>query len=297
MKNKKLWLALLLVAVVVITVTGQKRALTVEDLWQCKRLGDPQISPDGQKIAYTLTVYNMQSNKGNTDIWICDIPSGETKQMTTTPGYDGTPRWSPDGKVLTFISNRCGLSQIFTLKIAGGEARQISNIATDVSDFAWTPDGRNLLLVTQVYPGMTPEQTVAQDKKNAQTQGKAKIIDRLLYRHWNHWTEGKYSHVFIMPASGGTLRDLTPGPYDCPPISLGGALDFTVSPDNRTFYFVRNTDSMVATSTNNDIFAVPLTGGAPRRITTGKGNDNSPVCSPDGRYLAYLSMKRPEFRG
>ena len=128
---------------------------------------------------------------------------------------------------------------------------------------------------------------------------KAKIFTTLPYRVWDHYTDGKRSHVFILPASGGTAIDATPGDYDTPPIDIGGDVDYTFSPDGKELAFVRNTDPMIAVSTNNDIFIVALSEGKPvgeaKRITDNKANDNQPMYSPDGKYLIYRAMKRPGF--
>jgi dipeptidyl aminopeptidase/acylaminoacyl peptidase len=124
---------------------------------------------------------------------------------------------------------------------------------------------------------------------------KAKIFDRLPYRVWNEWKDGKRNHLFVMPATGGVAADITPGDFDSPPIDLGGNSSYSWSPDSKEIAFERNTDPVVAIGTNNDIFVVPVTGGEARKITDNPGNDSQPLYSPDGKYIAYLQMKRAGF--
>jgi dipeptidyl aminopeptidase/acylaminoacyl peptidase len=126
---------------------------------------------------------------------------------------------------------------------------------------------------------------------------KAKIINSLLFRVWNYWKDGKRSHVFVVPVTGGTAKDLMQGDdYDCPPVDLGAStIDYVFSPDGKEVCITMNTDPMVAISTNNDLFILPVTGGEKKRITTNKANDNQPVYSPDGKYIAYRAMARPMF--
>jgi Tol biopolymer transport system component len=122
---------------------------------------------------------------------------------------------------------------------------------------------------------------------------KAKVLDRLLFRHWNAWKDGKRIHILVTPIEGGEARDLTPGYHDAPPFSLGGPADYGFSPDGKELVFVSNTDKDEASSTNSDLFVVAVSGGAPRRITSNPGADNGPAYSPDGRYLAFGPSEHP----
>ncbi|MCA1557876.1 MAG: S9 family peptidase, partial [Acidobacteria bacterium] len=182
--------------------------------------------------------------------------------------------------------------------IATGEQKKVTNISTGAGDPVWSPDGRMIAFVSDVYPECTTDEcNRKRDEQVESSKVKAKIADRLLYRHWTTWKEGKRTHVFVAPVDGSApARDMTPGDYDAPPFSLGGPADYGFSPDSKELVFARNTDKVEATSTNGDLFIVPVTGGEPQRIT-GKnlGNDLSPVYSPDGRFIAYRSQSRAGF--
>ncbi len=275
----------------------EKRAITVEDMWAMGRVGDPQLSPDGKWLAYTITVYDMERNRGNTDIWMVASSGGEPIRLTSGPEYDGLPRWRPDGGELTFVSTRSGSAQLFSMPAGGGEARQLSDILTGIDSYCWSPDGAFIAFSSHVYPETpTPNATAARDAEREKSKANGVLYTGLLYRHWNQWREGKRSNLFVMPASGDSCWNVSPGEYDTPPLSLGSAHDFCFSPDGKEIAFVRNIDPIVAVSTNNDIFLVPVTGGTPRNITReNRANDNQPVFSPDGKYIAYVAMTHPGF--
>ena len=121
---------------------------------------------------------------------------------------------------------------------------------------------------------------------------KAKIFSRLFYRHWSAYTRFKRSHLFAIPVQGGTPLDITPGDHDVPPFSLGGQDLYAISPDGQEIAFTSNLDEVEATSTNNDVFVVPITGGTPKKISSSPGSDSTPLYSPNGQYIAYRSQAR-----
>jgi dipeptidyl aminopeptidase/acylaminoacyl peptidase len=273
------------------------KPFTIDDLIQVRRVAEPQVSPDGRWVAYTIADTDKAANKRTTQIYLVSIDGGEPRQLTNAPQSSNSPRWSPDGKRLAFISARDGAPQIWTLDIASGEQKKVSTISTGADGPVWSPDGKMLAFVSEVYPECASDDC---NKKRAEqasaSKVQAKIADRLLYRHWTSWKEGKRSHVFVISSDGGEARDLTPGDYDAPPFSLGGPSDYAFSPDSKELAFARNTDKIEATSTNGDIFLVPVAGGEARRITGDNfGADLSPLYSPDGRFLAYRSQATAGF--
>lgn len=274
-----------------------KRAITFQDLISMHRLSDPQISPDGQWVAYNVATPDLETNRSVRNIWIVPIAGGEPRQLTRS-GSDERPRWSPDSQKIAFLSSRDAAPQVYEIGIEGGEARRVTNLSTGADNELWSPDGKWIAFVSSVYPGCRDDACNAQrDTERERSKVKARIYEKLLFRHWNAWWDGKRSHLFVVPAEGGMPRDLTPGAdYDVPPFHLGGpeAIDF--APDSQEICFTANTDKDEALSTNGDLFTVPLTGACPpKRITTNPGNDWGPVYSPDGKSIAYRSQKQPGY--
>lgn len=290
--------AIFLLTLVLLGVAdGQtKRAITFDDFIQLGRVTDPQVSPDGSMIVFVVTYHNKTENKTNSNLYLLPLGGGTPRQLTTAKGANYNPRWMPDGKTLAFISTRDGEAQIWTLNVTGGDAKKVSTISTGVGDLQVSPDGKWFAFSSEVYPDCPDDDCNAKRAEEMEkSKVKAKIFDRLPYRVWNAWKDGKRNHVFMMPVEGGRATDVTPGDYDTPPIDLGGAWSFAWSPDSREIAFERNTDPLIAISTNNDIFIVSVPGGTPKRITDNPGNDSQPLYSPDGKYLVYLQMKRAGF--
>ena len=276
-----------------------RHAISFDDLIRMNRLGSPQISPDGKWIAYVVTMPDMEANRNASNIWLIAASDPQTKPIQLTrSGRDTSPVWSPDGKSLAFLSSRSGEAQAFLLSLDGGEPRPLTHLSGGVDIVKWSPDGNFLVLTSAVYPACKDDAcNAARDAENEKNKVKAHVADHLLYRHWTHWNEGKRSHLFVMPASGSASpRDLTAGAdYDVPPDERGGPADIAFSPDSRELCFVAVTDKVEAISTNGDLFTVPVSGGEPRRITSGPGFDGGPAYSPDGQYIAYRSQQRPGY--
>lgn len=284
--------ALLLLA---LTAGAQsRRPIDFNDQLALKRLADAQISPDGRMVAYVVTVVDKAANRGQRSIWVVPTAGGAARELITSARNNDTPRWSRDGRQLAFISSRNGAPQLFVAEANGANQRQVTEAPLGVADFSWSPDNRHFAFSTEVFPECRDLACVAaraaEEEKSKVT---AVVADRLLYRHWDSFKRGRRAHLFIIPATGGTPRDLTPGDFDVPPFSLGDPTAYDFSPDGREIAFVRNTEPNEATSTNNDIFTIPITGGEARRITAGNpGSDTAPRYSPDGKWIAYRSQAR-----
>ncbi|MDQ3804922.1 MAG: S9 family peptidase [Acidobacteriota bacterium] len=269
------------------------RPFTVDELLKIRRVGDPRLSPDGRLVAFTVGVPDVEANRTRTHVYVVPVGGGEPKQITSGDASATTPRWSPDGRRLAFVTG----GQIWTMDAAGGDRRQVTSISTGAADPVWSPDGRLIAFASDVYPDCADDECNKRRAAEAEANKvKAHVATRLLYRHWTSWKGGKRTHVFVVPAGGGAARDLTPGDFDAPPFSLGGPAGYAFSPDSKELAFVRNTDKVEATSTNSDLFVVAVGGGEARRLTgDNKGADSSPVYSPDGRFLAYRSQSTPMF--
>ena len=277
--------------------TSAKRAITFKDLISIHRVGDPQISPDARWVAYTVATPDIDANRNASNVWIVSMAGGDARQLTRS-GKDQRPRWSPDGKTLVFLSSRDGASQVYSIPLEGGEPTRITSISTGADNELWSPDGKWIAFISSVYPDCKDEACNSQrDAEHAKSKVKAHVYDKLLYRHWTSWSDGKRSHLFILPVTGGAPRDLTPGAdYDVPPFNLGEPEAISFSPDSREICFTANTDKDEALSTNGDLFTVPANGSAaPQRITSNPANDWGGMYSPDGKWIAYRAQMRPGY--
>ena len=277
-------------------VANAKRPITFDDLMKVQRISDPQVSPDGRWIAYVQGAVDFEANKVVKHIWLIRAEGGEPKQLTAGDRSDSRPRWSPDGESIAFISTRGGKSQVWIIPVHGGEARQLTTISTEADGVTWASKSGALLFTSQVYPDCGDDACNKKRLEEAEkSKVKARVIDELLFRHWDAWREGKYTHLFTVSAQGGTPLDLTPSALDSPTWFIDAPDGYDISPDGTQACFTsnRSSGSRVAWSTNNDLFLVSTKGGEAKNITKANpGSDASPQYSPDGHYIAYTSQAR-----
>ncbi len=276
-----------------------RHPLTFDDLYAIGRVSDPQLSPDGKRVLYTVTTFDVEGNSSNSDIYAVEISSSKSVKLTASPKGDMHPRWSPDGSKIAFLSSRDGAPQIWTMNPDGSEQKKVTNLSSGVGSFEWSPKGSWFLYSAETWPDCPGDDcNRARDTVEAARKSKARIFESLPIRVWNSWRTGKVTHVYLMPSGGGAPTDVTPGEFDSPPIDLSGEPDYAMSPDEKEIAFVRNTEESVVTNTNNDIWLTDLDRMNVRCITKeNKAVDNQPVYSPDGRFIAYRAMSRPGFEG
>ena len=274
------------------SLPAQKRAITFEDFIAMKAVSDPQLSPDGRWVAYAVATPSLTDNRNVSRIWLAEVATGANRQLSQGPGSDRSPRWSPDGKTLAFLSTRQNGAQVWVLDVTGGEARRVSNLPEGAGELTWLPDGKGFLVVGDVkWP---PQQEI--DRRNGDYPTDARLWTELLWRHWDEFRAGRRQHVFRVDLAGGEPKDLTPVDHDVPAIATGGDGDVAVSPDGREIAVAMHGDSIVADNTNVDVYLMAPDGSGLHAVTAdNKGADNTPRYSPDGQWFSWLSMERAGF--
>ncbi len=289
-----------------------KHPMTFEDMMKMKRLGDTAVSPDGKWLAYSVTTADLEQNTRTAELWLQAIAGGQPQKLAVGQPGDSGVDFAPGGKRILFLSDRDRGQQIWIADFnpatgTASNAKKLTSISTEADNAKWSPDGKSIVFTSDVYPDcpaitMTDFETgnscnAVRDAALAASKVKAKIFTHLLYRHWNHYNDDKRTHLFLLSAETGEMRDLTPNdPHNVPPEyptdSLGCGCAF--SPHGKELAFTENLDPVRAISTNADIFTLDLTNPAakPVKVSTSPGGDFSPAYSPDGKYLAWRSQAR-----
>jgi dipeptidyl aminopeptidase/acylaminoacyl peptidase len=277
-----------------------------------KRLGDTAVSPDGKWLAYAVTTVDLAQNQKKAELWLQAIAGGEPQKISVAQPGDSGLQFASDGKRILFLSSREGGQQVWIADFdpatgATSNAKKLTAIATEADNAKWSPDGHSVVFTSAVYPDCPPITTADFDTGNkcnagrdavlAASKVKAQIWTHLLYRHWDHFTGDKKSHLFQVLVESGGIRDLTPGdthsfPPDYASIEQGCGCDF--SPDSKELAFTENLDPVPAISTHADIFTLDLTdpSAKPVKVSASAGGNFNPAYSPDGKYLAWRSQER-----
>jgi len=290
--------AVLVLIMTAMPAAAGPRPYTTADIHQLKAVSDPQLSPDGLWVAYVVTTTDIAENRRNADIWLVPAAGGEARRLTYHRGSDTAPRWSPDSSTLAFLSARYqGKPQVHLLPLAGGEAKRITEVHGGVGHPWWAPDGRSLLFSARVHPGTDLAGTEKQDEARKKSPVTAMVHERLLYRHWKSYDDGKAAHLFLVSVDGGPPVDLTPTlRRDALTHWLASAgREFDFSPDGSWLYFAGNQGEDRALSYDMNVWRVPISGGEVERLTDNPAADSLPRLSPDGRQLAWRATARPGY--
>lgn len=271
--------------------------MTPEVLWSFGRLGDVQVSPDGTKLIYGVSYYSIPQNKSNRELFIMNTDGSGKKQLTLTPYSEYNAVWYPKGDHIWYLSSASGSMQIWSMHSDGTYKQQVSDVDGDITNFIISPDGTKVLFTQDVQIDKTT-QDIYKDLPKAD----GRIITDLMYRHWDTWEDGAYSHIFVADYDGENLleaKDIMPGePYDTPLMPFGGIEEINWTPDASAIaYTCKKLKGKAYTlSTNSDVYLYNLTSGETKNLTEGMpGYDRAPFFSPDGSKMYWLSMERGGF--
>jgi len=278
---------------------------SAKDLLALDRVSDPQVSPDGKRVAYVVRTTDVAGDRGRTGIWLTSVDGGGVPvTLAEDDAGDFSPRWAVAGGEIFFLSRRSGSTQIWSVGQDGGGAKQRSDLPVDVTGFILSPDGERIAITADVFPecgdlSCTAERLAEEEERKSSGM----VFDKLFVRHWDQWKAGLRSHLFVAPLAGeggkiGAPVDLTPGlDADVPSKPFGGVEEVSFSPDGqRLVYTARVAGAGEPWSTNFDLYEVPVSGGDAVNLTADNPAwDTLPVFSPDGKSLAYLAMTRPGF--
>jgi dipeptidyl aminopeptidase/acylaminoacyl peptidase len=267
--------------------------MTPEVLYSFGRVGDLSVSPDRSRIVYQVTYVSIPYNRTNSELFVMNSDGSDKKQLTASNFRESQPRWIENGGRIVFLSNESGSSQLWSMKSDGSDKRQLSDVEGGMDGFIFSPDETKLLFVKEVKTVQT-----APDRYADLPEASGRIVDDLMYKHWDHWVES-VPHPFVAGLSDGKLvnvRDIMEGePYESPMVPFGGIEQLAWSPDGKTIAYTsrKKTGKEYAESTNSDIYFYDLESGETRNMTEGMmGYDVNPSFSPDGTKLAWLSMER-----
>jgi len=271
--------------------------MTPEVLWSFGRVSDVQLSPGDDRFIYGVTYYSIEQNKSNRELFLMNCDGSGKVQLTSTPESEFNAVWHPDGERIVYLAPTGGEVQAWVIKMDGSGRRKISDIDGGITGLAFSPDGKKVLLTKEVQVDPTTK-----DQYPDLPESDAKIITDLMYRHWDTWEDGAYSHIFVADFDGSKItggKDIMAGePYDTPLKPFGGLEEISWTPDGKGIAYTckKLTGKEYTLSTNSDIYLYDLELETTRNLTEGMpGYDKQPIFSQDGKKMYWLSMERAGF--
>ena len=280
---------------------------SVKDMVMMERVSDPQVSPDGRWVVYSLRTTDWDANRGVMSLWVLDLKAANAvpRRLAASNGGAADPQWSPNSRWIYFLSGRSGSSQVWRTDLDGARAQPVTRLPVDVLAYRPSPDGSRLVVSMAVFPDCgTPECTRARFAAKAAGKASGMVYDRLFVRHWDTWADGTRNHLFALrldavgQATGQSTPLMTGFDGDVPSKPFGDDHDFTITPDGRAVIFsAKLAGRDEPWSTNFDLWRSPIDGSAaPVDLTpANKGADAGPVVSPDGTRLAWRAQPRAGF--
>jgi len=293
-------LVLVLLAAPLAALAQDTHPFSIHDMLAMERISDPQVSPDGKWVSFTLRTTDMDANKGRTEVYMTNLEDGGLERLTWDPASDNGARWLPDSRHILFLSARSGSYQVWRLDVINGEPEQVTDLPLDVGNLVVSPDGSHIAFSMDVFVDCeTVDCTAVRLKAREDDKASGMLYDKLFIRHWDTWKDGRRSHVFVMPTAGGSVTDVMPRmDADCPSKPFGGAEEFVFTPDGKGIVFTaRDAGDEEAWSVDFDLYYASIDGSKqPECLTTdNEAWDTQPAFSPDGKTLAWLAMARPGF--
>jgi dipeptidyl aminopeptidase/acylaminoacyl peptidase len=278
-------LALLLVLFAGISALADKNLFTMKDVFGLVYASDPQISPDGQRIVYARTFMDIMKDRRKAHLWIVNRDGSGNRPLTSGTQSEGSARWSPDGTCLLYISSDDGKAQIFLRWMDTGQTAKLTQLTELFGDLSWSPDGKHIAFSMFVPDEPKPPATMPEKPEGADWASPARLIDRMVYRTDDAgYLKSGYWHLFLVPAEGGTPRQLTFGKFD-----ERGRIAWT--PDGKSLLFSSNRqDDWEYDPLNTEIQEISVDSGEIKPLTRRQGPDDSPIISPDGKQIAYTGF-------
>jgi dipeptidyl aminopeptidase/acylaminoacyl peptidase len=275
---------------------------TVEDLVRLQRVAEPAVSPDGRTVVFSVRETDMAANRGRLDLWSLDLATkgAQPRRLTTHRENDSSPEWSSDGREIYFLSTRSGSSQVWRLPATGGEAIQVTDLPLDVGTFRLAPDASRIAVTLDVFPDC-PDLPCSAQRASNKPKDSGQAFDRIFARHWDTWSNGSISQLFVLKLSNGVATDPVSVSAaldaDVPSKPFGDASEYTFTPDGAKVVFsARLKGKSEPWSTNFDLYEVAVDGsGLRNRTEDNPAWDTQPVFSRDGTQLAWRAMERPGF--